>query len=106
MSIFDQAMHRSVQWQDWRWQQKNAIRDEPALRNACGGWDEATTAHIEHNLQDRKMQITPYYIDLNQAFTHQRRGDGPPPVAPGSTVLERTGAGRLRRQFRKLGTQS
>lgn len=64
MSIFDQAMHRSVQWQDWRWQQKNAIRDEPALRNACGGWDEATTAHIEHNLQDRKMQITPYYIDL------------------------------------------
>ena len=64
MSIFDQATYRSVQWQDWRWQQKHAVRDEPALRNACGGWSEEITAHIEHNLQDRKLQITPYYIDL------------------------------------------
>ncbi|KRP45297.1 L-lysine 2,3-aminomutase [Pseudomonas libanensis] len=64
MSILDQISHRSIQWTDWRWQQKNAVRDEPSLREACGGWSEEVTAHIERNLQDRKMQITPYYIDL------------------------------------------
>lgn len=70
MSIFDRSINSSVQWQDWRWQQKNAIRDEYSLRVACGGWSEETSAHIEHNLQDRKMQITPYYVDLiNRSLT-------------------------------------
>ncbi|MGC5701704.1 radical SAM protein [Pseudomonas sp. NFXW11] len=64
MSIFKQNILGSGQWSDWRWQQKNAVRDEMALRTACGGWTEEVTAHIEHNLQGRKMQITPYYIDL------------------------------------------
>ena len=64
MSIFQKNIHGSSQWTDWRWQQKNAVRDEPALREICGGWDEEMSAHIEHNLKERKMQITPYYIDL------------------------------------------
>lgn len=64
MSIFEKNIHGSGQWNDWRWQQKNAVRDEPTLRAACGGWNEEVTSHIENNLQGRKMQITPYYIDL------------------------------------------
>ncbi|PHM68826.1 hypothetical protein [Xenorhabdus sp. KJ12.1] len=48
-------------WIDWRWQQKNAIRDEEALRLACGGWSEEITQRIQQNLQGQKMQITPYY---------------------------------------------
>lgn len=64
MTIFERNIQDTNQWTDWRWQQKNAVRDEPALRAACGGWSEEVTASIERNLRDRKMQVTPYYIDL------------------------------------------
>ncbi|BET95748.1 KamA family radical SAM protein [Xenorhabdus taiwanensis] len=49
-------------WTDWRWQQKNAIRDEKSLRIACGGWREEITQRIQQNLQGQKIQITPYYL--------------------------------------------
>ncbi|HCM1977425.1 TPA: KamA family radical SAM protein [Salmonella enterica subsp. houtenae serovar 47:z36:-] len=52
------------QWTDWRWQQKNACRDEESLRVACGGWDEQLANKIRENLRGRKIQITPYYIEL------------------------------------------
>ncbi|WP_275381002.1 KamA family radical SAM protein [Xenorhabdus bovienii] len=49
-------------WLDWRWQQKNALRDEAALRSACGGWSDEVALRIQQNLQGQKMQITPYYL--------------------------------------------
>ncbi|CDL79827.1 KamA family radical SAM protein [Xenorhabdus cabanillasii] len=49
-------------WADWRWQQKNAVRDEATLRSVCGGWSEEITQRIQQNLQGQKMQITPYYL--------------------------------------------
>ncbi|MBD1226967.1 KamA family radical SAM protein [Xenorhabdus griffiniae] len=49
-------------WTDWRWQQKNALRDEKSLRIACGGWSEEITQRIQQNLQGQKIQITPYYL--------------------------------------------
>ena len=64
MPFYEQSIKGAGQWNDWRWQQKNAVRDEPALNAACGGWSKEVSAHIERNLQTRKMQITPYYIDL------------------------------------------
>ncbi|MGZ0716987.1 KamA family radical SAM protein [Pseudomonas palleroniana] len=64
MTTINQVIHVVNPWSDWRWQQKNAVRDEPSLREACGGWGDDVTAHIVHNLQGRKLQITPYYIDL------------------------------------------
>ncbi|RMM67011.1 putative Arginine aminomutase [Pseudomonas savastanoi pv. glycinea] len=65
MSVFQENIIRSSgQWSDWRWQQKNALRDEPALRSACGGWNQEISIRIEQNLLGRKMQITPYYVDL------------------------------------------
>ncbi|MEB0047065.1 MULTISPECIES: KamA family radical SAM protein [unclassified Pseudomonas] len=64
MTTINQVIHVENQWSDWRWQQKNAVRDERSLREACGGWGDDVTAHIVHNLQGRKLQITPYYIDL------------------------------------------
>ncbi|WP_242425240.1 hypothetical protein [Xenorhabdus bovienii] len=42
-------------WLDWRWQQKNALRDEAALRSACGGWSEEIALRIQQNLQGQKM---------------------------------------------------
>ncbi|MDR5780689.1 radical SAM protein [Caballeronia sp. LZ065] len=53
-----------AEWQDWRWQQRNAIHDEASLRKACGGFSEQLSQRIQHNLRGRKLQITPYYLRL------------------------------------------
>ncbi|WP_339378862.1 KamA family radical SAM protein [Xenorhabdus sp. BG5] len=60
-------------WTDWRWQQKNALRDEKSLRIACGGWSEEITQRIQQNLQGQKIQITPYY--LRQILATNQSGD-------------------------------
>jgi lysine 2,3-aminomutase len=52
------------QYHDWKWQQRNVYRDEQALRNAFGGWSEDLSHKINKNLQNKKMQITPYYVQL------------------------------------------
>ncbi|WP_407274886.1 radical SAM protein [Dickeya ananatis] len=64
-------------WADWRWQQKNAIRDEPALRAACGGWSDEIAQRIIHNLASRKMQITPYYANLIKEAGYKNIVDNP-----------------------------
>jgi lysine 2,3-aminomutase len=52
-------------WHDWKWQQRNIIRDEDTLRKLCNDeWDLSVSAQINANLQVRKMQITPYYLQL------------------------------------------
>lgn len=52
------------QWVDWKWQQRNSIQDESSLKTACGGWHDDISQRITHNLQNRKMRITPYYLKL------------------------------------------
>lgn len=59
-----QSADVSEQWTDWRWQQKNAYRDEASLKAACGGWDSTLSNRIRDNLIGRKIQITPYYLNL------------------------------------------
>src|SRR5579872_6140322 len=61
----------SSEWNDWRWQQRNTIRDEASLREACGGWSSELSSHIRNNLNGRKLQITPYYLRL---ILDSRRG--------------------------------
>ncbi|MGV3345870.1 KamA family radical SAM protein [Enterobacteriaceae bacterium LUAb1] len=58
--IFKQTVEEN--WQDWKWQQKNAYRDEVSLREACGGWSDTISKKISNNLLDKKIQITPYYL--------------------------------------------
>ena len=53
---------KQANWTDWRWQQKNTLKEEAELRQACGGWGDELTARIDANLQGRKLQITPYYL--------------------------------------------
>ncbi|QRR08511.1 lysine 2,3-aminomutase [Burkholderia sp. MS455] len=53
-----------AEWSDWQWQQRNAIRDEASLREACGGWSNELSSHIRSHLNGRKLQITPYYLRL------------------------------------------
>ncbi|MCF6766633.1 radical SAM protein [Thiotrichales bacterium 19S3-7] len=51
-------------WYDWRWQQRNTYKDEVSLRSALGGYSSQLSQCITDNLKDRKLQITPYYLDL------------------------------------------
>src|ERR1700733_13800234 len=59
-------IQQNENWLDWKWQQKNAIRDESALRAACGDLSPDILNQIQKNLAGRKMQITPYYMKLIQ----------------------------------------
>lgn len=55
-------------WTDWRWQQRNAIRNERDLSGALGCLDEETLRAIKTNLEYQKIQVTPYYISLIRSF--------------------------------------
>lgn len=60
----------SAQWSDWRWQQQNAIRNEVSLCDALGLNDETLIQNIRTHLASRKIQVTPYYIDLIKKHAH------------------------------------
>lgn len=56
---------RQDDWIEWRWQQRNTIKDANDLYASLGNnWEQSIQDKIAHNLQDRKMQITPYYLAL------------------------------------------
>lgn len=51
-------------WTDWRWQQKHAFRDEISLSEALAQQSEDLNFEIKKGLSNRKLQVTPYYLDL------------------------------------------
>jgi lysine 2,3-aminomutase len=62
---FPKSFVNVVDWHDWRWQQRNAFKDEESLREALGNWsDKNITGNIKKNLLKQKMLITPYYLQL------------------------------------------
>lgn len=53
------------EWNDWKWQQRNSIRDEETLKKICNtNWSSAISEQISRNLENRKMSITPYYLNI------------------------------------------
>ncbi len=59
-------------WVDWRWQQRNTIKDADDLYASLGNsWEQNIQDKVIQNLQDRKMQITPYYLALILNTTEQ-----------------------------------
>ena len=52
-----------TQWNDWKWQLKNAIRDIPTLEKVITLTDEEK-GHLSKTLGKFKMAITPYYAAL------------------------------------------
>lgn len=65
-----QPIEINSDWYDWKWQQKNAIRDEITMKEACGDIPYEIYSHIQKNLDKRKMQITPYYMRLIKDNNH------------------------------------
>ena len=60
-------------WNDWKWQQSNAVRDVQALRRAFPSLDSDTCARIEQNNSVVRFQVTPYLLSLIA-----RKPDGSP----------------------------
>ncbi len=51
------------EWNDWKWQMRNAIRDIPTLEKVLELNDEERD-HLSQTLDQFKMAITPYYAAL------------------------------------------
>lgn len=52
---------RSNAWSDWKWQQRHAIKTVDAL---CGEISGLPVGAIMANASNRKIQITPFYLEL------------------------------------------
>jgi len=52
---------RSDSWRDWKWQQRHAIKTVEALSDEI---DDLPVEAVRENAKNRKIQITPYYMDL------------------------------------------
>lgn len=64
--IKTQAVNNSQNdhWCDWKWQQKNTIKNAESLYEHFPELDKDLQNIISKNLDERKMQITPYYLSL------------------------------------------
>ncbi|MED7788167.1 KamA family radical SAM protein [Francisella sp. 19X1-34] len=75
MNALDNYKISKNDWNDWRWQQRNTIKDANDLYASFGNrWGQSIQDKIAKNIQDRKMQITPYYLALISSKT-SKNGD-------------------------------
>lgn len=61
---------KAEDWNNWKWQQRNVIRTPQALAEAL---PDLPMDAIVRNAQDRKIQITPYYLRLIQDAPNAER---------------------------------
>lgn len=54
---------REEDWNDWRWQLANVIRDIPTLKKIIP-IDDSLEKELEHCLEKFRMAITPYYASI------------------------------------------
>jgi lysine 2,3-aminomutase len=52
------------EWTDWKWQQRNAIRDSRKLRKYFPGCAPEVLGLIDRHVTTRRFQVTPYYLSL------------------------------------------
>lgn len=64
------------EWTNWIWQQRNAIRNIDQLLQIFPGIPAQVSDVVRQNEETRRMQITPYYLNLIR-----RTPDGQAPVA-------------------------
>jgi lysine 2,3-aminomutase len=54
-----------LQWRDWKWQMKHAIRDIPTFERMLGiEFSREEREELEKTIQKFPMSITPYYLSL------------------------------------------
>ena len=53
-----------LEWQDWKWQQRNAVRSSKQLRRYFPGCSPDVLGLIDRHVATRRFQVTPYYLSL------------------------------------------
>jgi lysine 2,3-aminomutase len=53
-----------LEWQDWKWQQRNAVRSSKQLRQYFPGCSPDVLGLIDRHVTTRRFQVTPYYLSL------------------------------------------
>lgn len=66
----------TIEWGNWKWQQRNAVRSVEQLQKYFPGLSDDIVERIMRNNETRRIQITPYYLGLIQ-----RTKDGLSPLA-------------------------
>lgn len=64
MNLTAEINQSSNGWTDWTWQQKNAIRSVDQLLRIFPSIPQNIGAVIKRNHENRRLQITPYYLQL------------------------------------------
>jgi len=56
-----------LEWTDWKWQQRNAVRSSQQLRGYFPNCDQKLLDLIDRHVATRRFQATPYYLSLVRA---------------------------------------
>lgn len=67
-----------LEWSDWKWQQRNAVRSSHQLRNYFPGCPQRVLDLIDQHIVTRRFQVTPYYLRL----VRKDASGGPDPHDP------------------------
>ncbi|KAB0644179.1 KamA family radical SAM protein [Burkholderia latens] len=75
-----QSLHAptSTEWRDWKWQQRHAITRVEDIQRYFPGLNRDTLARIGACLQDRKITVTPYTLNLIEKDASLRPVDDDP----------------------------
>lgn len=62
----------ALEWCDWKWQQRNAVRSSARLRRYFPGAGQELLDLIDTHVKTQRFQVTPYYLSLVDRDTDGR----------------------------------
>lgn len=69
-----------VEWSDWKWQQRNAVRSSRQLRRYFPECLPELLELIDRHVATRRFQVTPYYLSLVRTHAGSQRPDPTDPL--------------------------
>jgi lysine 2,3-aminomutase len=75
-TLDQQSKH--LEWSDWKWQQRNAVRSSSGLREYFPGAGQELFDLVDRHVRTQRFQVTPYYLSL----IRRDAAGGPDPADP------------------------
>lgn len=72
------SQSRQLEWSDWKWQQRNAVRGSRQLQKYFPGCVQEVLDLIDRHVTTQRFQVTPYYLGL----VRKDAAGGPDPDDP------------------------
>lgn len=69
---------KHLEWSDWKWQQRNAVRDSSHLLEFFPGASQGLLDLVDRHVRTQRFQVTPYYLSL----IRKDASGGPDPADP------------------------